>query len=51
MVERDVLLAELTGGRLHIAHVSAAASVDAVRRAKARGVRVTRGGDARTTCC
>jgi aspartate carbamoyltransferase catalytic subunit len=31
MVERDVLLAELTGGRVHIAHLSAAASVDAVR--------------------
>ena len=41
MVARDVLLAELTGGRLHIAHVSAAASVDAVRRGKARGVNVT----------
>jgi dihydroorotase len=41
VVERDVLLAELTGGRVHIAHVSAAASVDAVRRGKARGVRVT----------
>jgi dihydroorotase len=41
MVERDVLLAELAGGRVHIAHLSAAASVDAVRRGKARGVRVT----------
>jgi dihydroorotase len=41
MVERDVLLAELTGGRVHIAHLSAAASVDAVRRGKARGVSVT----------
>ena len=41
MVERDVLLAELTGGRVHIAHLSTAASVDAVRRGKARGVRVT----------
>jgi dihydroorotase len=41
MVERDVSLAELTGGRVHVAHVSAAASVDAVRRGKARGVRVT----------
>ena len=40
-VERDVLLAELTGGRVHIAHISAAASVDAVRRGRARGVRVT----------
>jgi dihydroorotase len=41
MVERDVLLAELTGSRVHVAHISAAASVDAVRRGKARGVRVT----------
>ncbi len=41
MVERDVLLAELTGGRLHVAHISTSASVDAVRRGKARGVRVT----------
>jgi dihydroorotase len=41
MVERDVLLAELVGGRVHVAHLSAAASVDAVRRGKARGVRVT----------
>jgi dihydroorotase len=41
VVERDVLLAELTGGHVHIAHVSTAASVDAVRRGKARGVRVT----------
>jgi len=41
MVERDVLLAELTGGKVHIAHLSAAASLDAVRRGKARGVKVT----------
>lgn len=41
MVERDVLLAELTGSRVHIAHISTAASVDAVRRGKARNVRVT----------
>jgi dihydroorotase len=41
MVERDVMLAELTGGKVHIAHLSAAASVDAVRRGKERGVRVT----------
>jgi len=40
-VERDLLLAELTGGRLHLARLSAAGSVEAVRRAKARGVRVT----------
>jgi len=41
VVERDVQLAELTGGRLHVAHLSTAASAEAVRRAKARGVRVT----------
>jgi dihydroorotase len=41
IVERDVLLAELTGGRVHIAHISTERSVDAVRRGKARGVRVT----------
>ncbi len=40
-VERDLLLAGLTRGRLHIAHVSAAASVEAIRRAKALGLRVT----------
>lgn len=40
-VERDVMLAELTGGRIHVAHLSTARSVDAVRRGKARGVRVT----------
>jgi dihydroorotase len=40
-VERDVLLAGLTRGRLHVAHVSAAAPVEAIRRAKARGLRVT----------
>ncbi len=41
MVERDVLLAEYTGSHVHIAHISTAAAVDAVRRGKARGVRVT----------
>ena len=41
VVERDVLLAELTQGKLHIAHISTAAGVDAVRRGKARGVRVS----------
>ncbi len=41
VVERDVQLAELVRGRVHIAHLSAAASVEAVRRARARGVRVT----------
>jgi len=41
MVERDVLLAELTGGKVHIAHLSTEGAVDAVRRGKARGVKVT----------
>src|SRR5919199_1162173 len=40
-VFRDIALAELTGGRLHVLHVSTAGSVDLIRRAKARGVRVT----------
>jgi dihydroorotase len=41
MVLRDVALAELTGGRLHIAHLSSAGSVRAVREAKRRGLAVT----------
>lgn len=41
MVARDILLAELTGARLHIAHVSAAESVRLIREAKARGVPVS----------
>jgi len=41
MVARDILLAELTGGRLHLAHVSTAGSVRLVREAKARGIAVT----------
>jgi dihydroorotase len=41
MVWRDVELAELTGGRLHVQHVSAAGSVRAIREAKRRGLRVT----------
>src|SRR5689334_1094017 len=40
-VARDVQLAELTGARLHIAHLSAKASLDQVRWAKDRGLRVT----------
>jgi len=40
-VSRDVQLAELTGTRLHIAHLSAKASLDQVRWAKQRGLRVT----------
>ncbi len=41
MVARDILLAGLTGARLHIAHVSTAGSVELVRRAKEKGVAVT----------
>ena len=40
-VARDVQLAELSGARLHIAHLSAKASLDQVRWAKSRGLRVT----------
>lgn len=40
-VARDLALAELTGARLHLAHLSAAASVDLVRQARRRGGRVT----------
>jgi dihydroorotase len=40
-VARDVQLAELTGARLHIAHLSAAASLEQLRFAKAHGLRVT----------
>lgn len=41
MVLRDLALAEMTGGRLHVAHVSTAGSVRAIREAKRRGLRVT----------
>lgn len=41
MVARDIILAELTGCRLHIAHVSTTGSVRLIREAKARGVKVT----------
>src|SRR5579871_4686409 len=41
MVYRDIALAEITGGRLHILHVSTAGSVDLIRRARQRGVRVS----------
>jgi len=41
MVARDVTLAEMTGGKLHIAHVSSGNSVDILRRARQRGVEVT----------
>ncbi len=41
MVARDIILAELTGAHVHIAHLSTAGAVRLVRDAKARGVRVT----------
>jgi dihydroorotase len=41
IVARDLLLARLTGGRLHLTHLSAAGSVDAVRRAREKGTRVS----------
>jgi dihydroorotase len=40
-VARDIRLAELTGARVHIAHISTAQSVELVRRAKAQGLAVT----------
>lgn len=41
MVSRDITVAELTGARLHICHVSTAGSVRLIRAAKKRGVKVT----------
>jgi len=41
MVARDIILAQLTGGHLHIAHVSTAGSVELIRQAKKRGIKVT----------
>ena len=41
LVARDVILARLTGAHVHIAHLSTAGAVEAVRRARAEGVRVT----------
>jgi dihydroorotase len=41
MVYRDITLAELTGGRLHILHVSTAGSVELIRQARRRGVNVS----------
>ncbi|MSQ26114.1 MAG: dihydroorotase [Dehalococcoidia bacterium] len=41
MVARDIMLAEVTGGRVHIAHLSTAGAVDLVRQAKAKRLPVT----------
>jgi dihydroorotase len=41
MIERDLRIVALTGGRYHVAHVSTAAGIEAIRAAKARGLAVT----------
>lgn len=41
MVQREIALAELTGAKVHIAHVSCAGSLDAIRSAKLKGLKVT----------
>lgn len=41
MIHRDILLAELTGGKVHILHVSTAGGVDLIRQGRRRGIRVT----------
>ncbi|MGH7561697.1 MAG: dihydroorotase [Gemmatimonadales bacterium] len=41
MVSRDIILAELTGGHVHLCHMSTRGSVELIRRAKDRGLRVT----------
>ncbi|KPV39534.1 dihydroorotase [Thiohalorhabdus denitrificans] len=41
MIARDVILAELTGGRIHIAHVATSGGVELIRQAQARGLPVT----------
>ncbi len=41
MVERDIILAELTGAQYHVLHISTAEAIDAVRRAKKKGLNVT----------
>lgn len=40
-VERDIRLAEMTGGRIHLAKISTASAIEAIRRAKDRGIKVT----------
>lgn len=41
MISRDISLADSTGGRLHVMHLSTAGGVEILRRARARGIRVT----------
>src|SRR5690606_3058545 len=44
MIARDLLLTELTGGRLHVQHVSTRRGVAMIREAKGRGIAVTAEG-------
>jgi dihydroorotase len=44
MIARDIVLAELTGGHLHVQHVSTRRGVEMIRDAKARGIRITAEG-------
>ncbi len=41
MVARDIALADLTSGHIHIAHVSTSGSVELIRRAKEKGIHIT----------
>lgn len=41
MIARDILLAEFTGGHIHVAHISTARGVELVREAKKKGIKVT----------
>ncbi|HMB99231.1 MAG TPA: dihydroorotase [Balneolaceae bacterium] len=41
MIARDILLAQFTGGHIHVAHISTRKGADLVRKAKAEGVKVT----------
>ncbi len=41
MIARDILLAEFTGGHIHVAHISTRKAVDLIRKAKEEGVNVT----------
>jgi dihydroorotase len=41
IIARDIMLTELTGSRLHVCHVSTRRSVELIREAKARGIRIT----------
>ena len=41
IVERDLRLVEMTGGKLHFAHISTGEAVDVIRKGKARGLNIT----------